>query len=80
MQGATIKSTGAQGAQRDVGKYVFFDFENGWQQRVSDEIEMDLTQIENELIVQPTTLSGAPISGSTANPSLQQQRGVVNQQ
>jgi hypothetical protein len=32
---------------------VFFDFENGWQQRVSDEIEMDLTQIENELIVQP---------------------------
>jgi hypothetical protein len=39
--------------QRDVGKYVFFDFENGWQQRVSDEIEMDLTQIENELIVQP---------------------------
>jgi hypothetical protein len=32
---------------------VFFDFENGWQQRVSDEFEMDLTQIENELIVQP---------------------------
>ena len=35
-----------------MGKYVFFDFENKWQQRVSDEnIEMDPTQIENELVV-----------------------------
>ena len=33
------------------GKYVFFDFENGWQQRISDEIEMDLTQIESEIYV-----------------------------
>lgn len=29
--------------KKDVGKYVFFDFENGWQQRISEDIEMDLT-------------------------------------
>jgi len=34
---------------KDLGKYVFFDFENGWHQRVSEDIEMDLSQIENEL-------------------------------
>lgn len=56
----TSQLDGAQAnAQRDVGKYVFFDYENGWQQRVSDEIEMDLTQIENELIVQPAPMAGA---------------------
>ena len=39
--------------QKDVGKYIFFDFENGWQQFVRDDFELDLSQIENELIVQP---------------------------
>lgn len=42
-----------------MGKYVFFDFENGWQQRVSDEFEMDLTQFENEILVQPNPLAAA---------------------
>lgn len=49
-----------QAPQKDVGKYVFFDFENGWQQRVSDDIEMDLSQIENELNVTPTQHGVAP--------------------
>lgn len=37
--------------QKDVGKYIFFDFENGWQQLVRDDFELDLSQIENELVV-----------------------------
>jgi hypothetical protein len=40
--------------RKDTGKYVFFDFENKWQQRVTsdEQIEMDPAQIENELVVQ----------------------------
>lgn len=41
---------------KDVGKYIFFDFENGWQQLVRDDFELDLSQIENELLVQPVGL------------------------
>lgn len=52
----------AGSAQKDVGKYIFFDFENGWQQLVRDDFELDLSQIENELIVQPAATSAAPIT------------------
>jgi hypothetical protein len=45
-------ATGSQ-PQKDVGKYIFFDFENGWQQLVRDDFELDLSQIENELVVTP---------------------------
>jgi hypothetical protein len=44
---------------------VFFDFENGWQQRVSDEFEMDLTQFETEIMVQPTPLVAATMGAPT---------------
>lgn len=47
---------GSGGARKEAppqGKYVFFDFENKWQQRVTsdEQIEMDPAQIENELVV-----------------------------
>jgi len=45
----------ATAQQKDVGKYIFFDFENGWQQLVRDDFELDLSQIENELVVQPAS-------------------------
>ena len=56
-------------AQKDVGKYIFFDFENGWQQLVRDDFELDLSQIENELVVQPIApaMSVAASAASTAN-------------
>ena len=39
--------------RKEFGKYLFFDFENKWQQKESSEdIEIDLDQIENELFVQ----------------------------
>ena len=47
---STPAAEGADG-QKDVGKYIFFDFENGWQQLVRDDFELDLSQIENELVV-----------------------------
>ena len=42
-----------QQPQKDVGRYIFFDFEREWQQQVSDDFELDLSMIENELIVNP---------------------------
>ena len=30
-------------------KYRFFDYENGWTQRTRNNLEMDVSQIENEL-------------------------------
>ena len=44
-----------------MGKYIFFDFENGWQQLVRDDFELDLSQIENELVVQPASTATAPV-------------------
>ena len=52
-------------AQKDVGKYIFFDFENGWQQLVRDDFELDLSQIENELIVHPAAASPATAVSGT---------------
>lgn len=61
---------------KDVGKYVFFDFEDKWQQRVTsdEQIEMDLAQIENELVVQPAYFPhlghpGAPGSQGAVGPA-----------
>jgi len=63
VQGNGSNASGTEAVPgKDVGKYVFFDFENGWQQRVSDDIEMDLSQIENELNVAPMQQSVAPTS------------------
>ena len=52
-----------------MGKYIFFDFENGWQQLVRDDFELDLSQIENELVVQPAGHTGAPGANSAASGS-----------
>ena len=47
-----------------MGRYIFFDFEREWSQQVSDDIELDPSQIENELIVNP--LISQPSSQSSA--------------
>lgn len=54
--------------QKDVGKYIFFDYENGWQQLVRDDFELDLSQIENELVVPSTSYIPASYPGSQTVP------------
>lgn len=54
--------------QKDVGKYVFFDYESGWQQLVRDDVELDLSEIENELVVPSTSYNPASYPGSQTAP------------
>lgn len=44
---------GKQPRRKEIGKFLYFDFENKWTKKVSgDDIEMDMNHIENELLVQ----------------------------
>ncbi len=47
---------------KDVGTYVYFDYETGWTNRVKDNFEFDLQFLENELII-PETMRAPSIFG-----------------
>ena len=62
---ANDKPLDANSDQKDVGTYIYFDYETGWQTRVKENFEFDLQYLENELIIPENLRRPQSIFGET---------------
>jgi hypothetical protein len=47
------------------GKFLYFDFETNWQIRECENIQLDFTQFENELLVTPFHSNSMPSANTS---------------